>query len=579
MRNRLFSLLLMILVFLSLPAFLIAGSVQLSWQPNTEADLQGYNLYYGTESRQYGPPMPADKTAQITLSELEEGVEYYFAVSAVDTAGNESGFSEEISKLISSTDPQLPVVYITSPVEAETYTSNKAVIDLAGTAGDNDSIKQITWSSSTGANGIASGTASWSISGINLAEGQNVITVTATDASGNQTSDTITVSYTAPDTQAPEVTITAPAVSPDGAYQATSSTLQLSGTAQDDHGVAKVTWSMGDTGGIAEGTTNWSVSAIPLNEGLNTITVTAEDEAGNPGSTSILINYAAPDTTLPVIAITSPVTAETYTSNQTTIDLAGTAGDNDSIKQITWRSSTGANGVASGTASWSIAGINLVEGQNVITVTAADASGNQASDTISVSYTAPDTQAPVVTITIPAVSPDGAYQATSSTLQLSGTAQDDHGVAKVTWSMGDAGGIAEGTTNWSISGISLASGTNVITVTATDVAGNQSSAKLTVTYEAADTTAPSVKITSPTTKSSYFSRTATVDIGGTASDNSGIDKVVWKNSRGESGTCNGTDTWQASGIKINRWWNTITVTAIDSAGNTETYFLKVFRWK
>jgi hypothetical protein len=118
----------------------------------------------------------------------------------------------------------------------------------------------------------------------------------------------------------------------------------------------------------------------------------------------------------------------------------------------------------------------------------------------------------------------------------------------------------------------------IITITATDGAGNRSSDKLTVTYDAADTTAPTVAITSPTTKTYYFSRTDTVAIGGKASDEGGIAKVTWRNSRGESGTCNGTDNWQASGIKLNRWWNTVTVTAIDKAGNTDEYSLKVFRW-
>jgi hypothetical protein len=114
---------------------------------------------------------------------------------------------------------------------------------------------------------------------------------------------------------------------------------------------------------------------------------------------------------------------------------------------------------------------------------------------------------------------------------------------------------------------------------ATDGAGNFSSDQLTVTYTAKDTTAPAVKITSPTTRANYFARTTTLAIGGTASDDSGTVKVTWRNSRGESGTCNGTDSWQASEIKLNRWWNTITVTAIDKAGNINESSLKVFRWR
>jgi len=571
------------------------------------------------------------------------------------------------------TDTTVPEISITAPSSNDFFTAQSTTINLAGTASDNDSLQQITWSSSTGANGVASGTTNWSVPGIILAEGQNVITVTATDFGGNQATDTITVAYTAPDTQAPEVSITTPSTPPGESYQTTSNTLQLYGTAQDDRGVAKVIWSSGNTGGTADGANNWEIPAVSLNEGFNTITVTALDEAGNQGSTSILINYTAPDTTAPVVIITSPVTAETYTSTETSINLAGTANDDKSLQQITWQSSTGSKGVASGTTSWSIYGINLAEGHNVITVTATDASGNQASDTITVSYTAPDTTAPVVTITSPvtaetytstgtsitlagtasdndslkqitwsssngttgfasgtaswsisgidlaegqnvitvtatdasgnkasdaiaisyaaldtqapviaitAPTDTGTFTTDASQVSLSGTADDDQSLKEVSWSSATgAGGIASGTSSWSISGINLAKGTNTITVTAVDSFGNKSADVLTVTYNAADTTKPTVQITSPTTKKSYFSRTSTVSIGGNASDDVGVAKVTWRNSRGESGTCAGTDNWQASSIKLDRWWNTITVTAIDGAGNTNEHSLVVFRWK
>ena len=132
---------------------MFAASVQLSWQPNAEPDLQEYNVYYGTQSRSYGPPIPVDKSATYTLSGLDEGMVYYFAVSAVDNNGNESGFSEEISKTIASSDTQPPTVTITSPVEAETYTTGNPTIAIAGTASDDQNLQQVTWTNSTGAAG------------------------------------------------------------------------------------------------------------------------------------------------------------------------------------------------------------------------------------------------------------------------------------------------------------------------------------------------------------------------------------------------------------------------------------------
>ena len=68
---------------------------------------------------------------------------------------------------------------------------------------------------------------------------------------------------------------------------------------------------------------------------------------------------------------------------------------------------------------------NLVEGSNVITITATDTNGNQATDSITVTYAAPDTQAPVVIISAPSVPSGETLQTTQGSLQLSGTAQDD----------------------------------------------------------------------------------------------------------------------------------------------------------
>ncbi|WP_051185055.1 S8 family serine peptidase [Desulfatiglans anilini] len=58
--------------------------------------------------------------------------------------------------------------------------------------------------------------------------------------------------------------------------------IDVSGTAWDNVGVTRVHWST-DKGvsGLADGTTHWRIDAIPLQEGLNTIVVCADDAAGN----------------------------------------------------------------------------------------------------------------------------------------------------------------------------------------------------------------------------------------------------------------------------------------------------------
>jgi hypothetical protein len=88
---------------LVLPTLSLAGSATISWNPNAESDLSGYRIYYGTASRSYGPPMPVAKVTQHTLGNLADGKTYYFAVTAIDFAGNESGYSTEAQKAIPAT--------------------------------------------------------------------------------------------------------------------------------------------------------------------------------------------------------------------------------------------------------------------------------------------------------------------------------------------------------------------------------------------------------------------------------------------------------------------------------------------
>ena len=50
--------------------------------------------------QQRGAGISAGSSMAYTVTGLEVGTQYYFAVTAVDNAGNESTFSSEASKLI-----------------------------------------------------------------------------------------------------------------------------------------------------------------------------------------------------------------------------------------------------------------------------------------------------------------------------------------------------------------------------------------------------------------------------------------------------------------------------------------------
>jgi hypothetical protein len=73
-----------------------AADIFITWNANTEADLAGYKLYYGTHPGQYGEPVDVGKVTECGIPiKPDQAATYYFALTAYDTSGNESGYSEE----------------------------------------------------------------------------------------------------------------------------------------------------------------------------------------------------------------------------------------------------------------------------------------------------------------------------------------------------------------------------------------------------------------------------------------------------------------------------------------------------
>lgn len=101
----LFAVLMLALVFNS--AVLFAGTAQLSWTaPTTNTDgtplnnLAGYKVYYGTASRNYSQSANVGNVTTYTIPNLTDGTTYYFATTAINSAGVESGYSNEVSKAL-----------------------------------------------------------------------------------------------------------------------------------------------------------------------------------------------------------------------------------------------------------------------------------------------------------------------------------------------------------------------------------------------------------------------------------------------------------------------------------------------
>lgn len=118
---------------------LFAGTATLSWNPPTTnvdgtplTDLAGYRIYYGTSTGNYTQNINVGNVTTYQLASLTDGYTYYFAITAYDTLGNESAYSNEISKfmqVVDTTPPVISGVYsgsITSTDVTISWTTNEA---------------------------------------------------------------------------------------------------------------------------------------------------------------------------------------------------------------------------------------------------------------------------------------------------------------------------------------------------------------------------------------------------------------------------------------------------------------------
>jgi len=85
----------------------LAAQIKLAWDANTESDLAGYKVYYGTSSKSYAGSVDVGNVTAFNLTGLTEGQTYYIAATAYNTSGSQSGYSSEVSGV--ATETTLPV--------------------------------------------------------------------------------------------------------------------------------------------------------------------------------------------------------------------------------------------------------------------------------------------------------------------------------------------------------------------------------------------------------------------------------------------------------------------------------------
>lgn len=513
------------------------------------------------------PAVPASGTAAPPLGSwtipgisLAPGANL-ITVTAVDGVLFPSTLNAASASVTVYRDVAAPAISILSPAPPSFVTGN-AALTVTGTASDDLNVASVTWNSDQGDNGTAtlSGPAtsrSWSAA-CSLVAGPNVFTFSVSDGIRPAVTAQITITLSA---TAPSLVVSTPSAS---TSVTALSPFAMNGTAAAALGQTLVSITVTNTTtSVAPSVTGlgvWSVS-VPLVIGTNLIEIVAEDDIG---LTTTVNRTVILDPTAPAITITGPTGAASYATSAASVVLSGVASDNRGVASVAVVAGPAAS-LAGPPASvtWTTPAIPLALGTNVFTVQAVDEAGNTSTDVLTVTR---DGAAPGITITSPTSA--STLTVTVAGVVLGGFATDDVLLQVVTWinTATGASGSATGTSSWTTASIALNPGANVITVLAVDVAGNTQTDTITVFLDGAN---PAVTITSPTSDPSLDTPSATVSLGGTASDDVEVAAISWSRSPGGlTGSGNGTGTWSIDSIPLVAGSNVVTVTATDGAGRS-----------
>ncbi len=511
--------------------------------------------------------------------------------TATDAAGNTGLASDVRSFTVDTVAPGTPAITtvfddqgpVTGNLGAGAVTDDTQPA-ISGTSEANASVKII-----DGGNLVttvtADGNGAWTWTpGSALAQGSHTLTVTATDAAGNisQTSNSVTFVVDSLAPLAPVITSLADDVTPGiGA-------IVVGQTTNDNTPTVSGTAEIGATVNIYDGTTligtttadalgNWIVTTSALGDGPHTLTAKSTDAAGNvsPSSSGFGITI---DTSAPIAPVLQSVTDDVtggavgaLTNGQLTNDnkptLAGTAEAGSTVSVYDGATLLGTT-VATGGA-WSFTpGTALSDGSHTLTVTATDAGGNISPATsgfvIVVDATAPVT--PVITTIVDdvpnIVGTVGNGQPTNDAQPtLNGTAEAnstvriyDNGTLVTTITATPAGTWA-----WTPPA-ALTQGNHSYTVTSTDAAGN-----LSVTSTAA---AIVVDTIAPGAPSNLAANSTGTRITGTAEANSTVTITSSTGTVLGTATADGIGAFTVTLSPAQTSGQTLLAFAQDKAGNT-----------
>jgi len=435
-----------------------------------------------------------------TLSVSLRSGTHTITASVTDTGGKRA--NAQITLVVNAP----PTLQITAPADGalfapgETITFMGAARDLE----DGDLGGEITWTSSVDG---PLGTGSRLDVG-RLRSGTHTITASVADRGGKTASGALTVVVNAP----PVLAITSPA---DGFDSVPGAAIIFTASASDTEDGsldAAIRWSSSLDGPLGAGPT---LRVATLRSGTHTVTAAVADSGGRTVSRQVTVVVNAP----PTLVIASPPEGAAFLPGDA-VALGATASDvedGDLGPAIRWTSSLdgplGTGGMLSVAA--------LRSGTHLITARVTDSGGKAAEAGVTIVVNA----APEIAIAAPA---SGSVLGAGHAVSLLATATDaedgDLGDA-VEWTSSLDGPLGSGAL---LTGVTLRSGTHVITASVRDSGGRSAAAEVTVEVNAA----PTVTITGPA-DGSTFSPGEAITLAGTAADAEDGDlgaAIVWSSS-------------------------------------------------
>ncbi len=431
----------------------------------------------------------------------------------------------------------------------------------------------------------ADGAGLWTITSSQMGNGPHTLTARGMDAAGNtsaaSTALTVTIDTVVPN--APTGVALAPA-SDSGASNTDRltnvATPTLSGSAEANSTITLYSGSTAVGTATAGGSGGWTVTAASLADGVNTLTVTATDAAGNTSAASSPLTVtidtvqAAPGTPVLGAAYDSGTSSSDGITRIVNPTITGT-GEAGSVVTLYDGGVSYGSATVNGLGVWSIATGTLVPGTRTLTASAIDRAGNSSVAsaglviTIDTSAAAPGT--PSLVVDSGASSTDRLINTGSPT--LTGTAEAN-GLVRLYDGVSLIGsGTANGSGIWTIAATGLGAGVHALSARMVDAAGNTSdpSAALTITI---DTTAPGAPGTPSLSAGSNSGSTSdritsvfTPTLTGSAEANSILTLYDGTTALG-SVTADGNGAWSTTTPSLADGAHTLSVVALDLAGNT-----------